>query len=310
MSASRALLVLAAGMGSRYGGPKQVEPVGPHGELIIDYSVYDAVRAGFRKIVFVVREEIEAALRQTILARLPPELEVHFARQELDMLPEGFSVPPGRAKPWGTGHAIWAARKQIREPLLVINADDFYGAAGYQTAADYFNSAAASSATDYCMVGYRLRNTVSPHGPVARGVCRTDAGGFLAGLSEVQGIEMDAAGEIHAAVEGGPRQRFSGDEIVSMNLWGFTPAIFGQLERLFGEFLGGQGSLAAAEFYIPEAVGTLIRCGAARVKVLPTGAAEWIGATYAQDKSLVVEKIRGLIAAGAYPAPLWPGGRA
>jgi hypothetical protein len=299
------LLVLAAGLGSRYGGPKQVEPVGPHGELIIDYSVYDALRAGFRKIVFVIRKELEAALGKTILTRLPRDLEVHCAWQELDMLPAGFRAPPGRSKPWGTGHAIWAARQCVREPLLVINADDFYGAAAYQAAAGHFASAAPSS-TDYCMVGYRLRNTLSPHGPVARGICRADTEGFLIEVAEVGGIERDAAGEIQTA--GGRRQRFTGEEIVSMNMWGFTPAVFPQLERLLGEFLQDRGTLPTAEFYIPAAVAALVRSGAARVKVLDAPGAEWIGTTYAQDKPLVMEKIRGLIAAGVYPSPLWPAG--
>ena len=194
MAPSRTLLVLAAGLGLRYGGPKQVEPVGPHGELIIDYSVYDALRAGFHKIVFVIRNELEAALRQTILARLPPHVEVQCAYQELDMLPGGFQVPPGRSKPWGTGHAIWAARECIGEPMLVINADDFYGAAAYQAAADYCVSTAGSS-TDYCMVGYRLRNTLSPHGPVARGICHADAEGFLIEVAEVAGIHAMPRGK-------------------------------------------------------------------------------------------------------------------
>ncbi len=305
MIANRALLVLAAGMGSRYGGLKQIEPVGPHGEFIIDYSVYDAVRAGFRKIVFVIRGEMEAALRQTIAVRLPRDLEVHYARQELDMLPPGFPRPEGRTKPWGTGQAIWVAREHVDQPMLVINADDFYGAAAYQTAADYFASATSTS-TDYCMVGYRLRNTVSPHGPVARGLCHADADGFLTDVAEVAGIQMDAAGEICAGGDSGRRQRFSGDELVSMNMWGFTPAIFGQLQRLFAQFLRDRGSLSAAEFYIPAAVGTLVRQRAARVKVLSTATAEWIGATYAPDKALVMERIRSLIDAGAYPSPLWP----
>ncbi|MGO8691717.1 MAG: NTP transferase domain-containing protein [Thermoguttaceae bacterium] len=307
MAPSRTLLVLAAGLGSRYGGPKQVEPVGPHGEFIIDYSVYDALRAGFRKIVFVIRKELEEALAQTILARLPRDLEVCCAWQELDMLPEGFRVPPGRCKPWGTGHAIWAARECVGEPMLVINADDFYGAAAYQAAADYFALADASG-TDYCMVGYRLRNTVSPHGPVARGICRADAEALLIEVVEVAGIQRDAAGEIQTTAADGRRQRFSGEEIVSMNMWGFTPAVFPQLERLLGEFLRDRGGLSAAEFYIPAAVAALVRSRAARVKVLDAAGAEWIGATYAQDKALVMDKIRGLIAAGVYPSPLWPAG--
>jgi UTP-glucose-1-phosphate uridylyltransferase len=193
MSSSPTLLVLAAGMGSRYGGLKQIDPVGPDGEFIIDYSVHDAMRAGFRKIVFVIRKDIEEAFTKTIVSRLPKDCEVKYAFQELDMLPEGFSVPDGRKKPWGTGHALWVARDLVKEPALVINADDFYGAAAYQTAAEHFGSLAAPQKNDYFMVGYSLRKTVSLHGPVSRGVCRTDDRGFLADVTEIKEITIDPA---------------------------------------------------------------------------------------------------------------------
>ena len=294
MSSNPALLVLAAGMGSRYGGLKQVDPVGPHGEFILDYSVYDALRAGFRKIVFVIRREMEAAFRETIARRLPREIEIVYAFQELDLLPQGFSVPEGRKKPWGTGHAVWVARECVRQPMLVINADDFYGAAAYQTAADCFASPTKSSDAEYFMVGYRLRKTVSPHGPVARGVCRADAEGFLVDVTEVTGIAVDAAGKISAPGKDGRPQNFTGEEIVSMNLWGFTPSLFDRLEGLFRQFLAAEGSIATAEFYLPAAVAAMVREKRVRVKVLTTAAAGMGRGDLRQDKPVVMERLAGV----------------
>lgn len=299
------LLVLAAGMGSRYGGLKQIDPVGPHGEFIIDYSLYDAVRAGFGKVVFVIRRDIEGEFRRTIASRVPSDLTIEYAFQELDRLPDGYAAPPERKKPWGTGHAIWCARQCVDAPMLVINADDFYGAAAYAAAGRFIGSLPPGSTDDYFMVGYRLRDTVSPHGPVARGVCSLDAEGLLAGVTETTSIAVEPSGEIHAPAAGGQQQRFTGDEIVSMNMWGFQPSIFERLDGLLREFLDERREAPGAEFYIPEAVATLIDRGTARAKVLTAEGSPWFGVTYAEDKPLVAGRIRALVDSGAYPSPLW-----
>lgn len=292
------LVVLAAGMGSRFGGVKQVQPVGPQGELIIEYSAFDALRAGFDRLVLVIRKDIEADFRATIGRRLEQRMEVRYVYQEMDALPVGFSTPAGRAKPWGTGHAALVARTEVRGPFAVINADDFYGASAFQTLAAHF---AASS--DYAMVGYPLRQTLSEHGSVSRGLCYTDAAGRLQSITEITKIEpvpdgaryLDAAGQV---------QRLSGDEIVSMNFWGFTPAVFPQLDALFRDFLTRNAADPKAEFYLPTALSTLNQTGAARIALLRSADA-WFGLTYRDDLAAAAATMRSLIAAGKYPDPLW-----
>lgn len=295
------LLVLAAGMGSRYGGLKQIDPVGPNGETIIDYSIYDAVRAGFGKVVFVIRHDIEEPFKKIIGARFEKKVPVDYVFQELDKLPPGFSVPPNRTKPWGTGQAILLAADAIREPFAAINADDFYGATSFRVLAEHLQSVDARGA-DFAMVGFVLRNTLSEFGSVARGVCRTSAEGFLESVTEITKIERDGSG----AKTIGPDDhvlKLTGDETVSMNMWGFTPWMFRELKRLFVEFLTKHGAEEKSEFYIPAAVNDLLRAGRARVKVLRTPD-PWFGVTYREDRPLVVEGIRQRIARGDYPEKL------
>jgi hypothetical protein len=292
------LLVLAAGMGSRYGGLKQIDPVGPNGETIIDYSIYDALRAGFGKVVFVIRRDIEDQFRKIIGARFEKKVPVEYVFQELDKLPAGFSMPPGRTKPWGTGHAILMASDAVREPFAAINADDFYGATSFRVLAQHLGSGSG----DFAMVGFILRNTLSEFGSVARGVCKTNSEGVLESVTELTKIERDGT----AAKTIGPDGKaltLTGDETVSMNMWGFTPALFGDLQKQFGEFLAKHGQEEKSEFYIPAAVNDLVRAGRARVKVLRT-TDPWFGVTYREDRPFVVEGIRKLITRGDYPEKL------
>lgn len=294
------LLVLAAGMGSRYGGLKQIDPVGPGGETIIDYSIYDALRAGFGKLVFVIRRDIQRPFREIIGSKFEDKLAVDYVFQELDKLPAPFRPPAGRTKPWGTTHAILVAAEAVREPFAVINADDFYGATSFKMLGDQLRT---SAGTDYSMVGFVLRNTLSEHGSVARGVCACDDRGFLKSVTELTNVERDDGGARHAD-ENGHAHRLSGDEIVSMNMWGFTPALFDQLRGLLVEFLRQHGNDEKAEFYIPTAMNALVTSGQARLQVLRTPD-RWFGVTYKEDRPQVVAGIRELVTRGAYPGRLW-----
>ena len=290
------LLILAAGMGSRYGGLKQIDAVGPSGETILDFSVYDASRAGFGQIVFVIRRDIEDAFRQSIGARFEQRVPVKYVFQEIDDLPPGFTVPAGRTKPWGTTQAVLAAAEVIHEPFAVINADDFYGQESFQSLSRHL----LTESSGYAMIGFILRNTLSEFGSVARGISAVDENGYLASVVEVTGIERDS-GEIKAA--GGIR--LSGDEIVSMNMWGFTPRVFDQLRAYFESFLEANSLDQRAECYLPNAVNSLIHSGESRVRVLPTSEA-WFGVTYREDRPRVVENIGRLVSSGVYPKRLWP----
>lgn len=292
------LVILAAGMGSRFGGLKQVQPVGAHGELIIEYSAYDARRAGFDRLVLVIRRDIERDFREAIGRRLEAHFNVEYAFQEISDLPSGFAAPAGRSKPWGTGHAVLAARKAVRRPFAVINADDFYGAAGYRALAAHFAASA-----DYAMVGYPLRQTLSEHGAVSRGLCATDQNGRLVSITEVTKIEKAAHGARYTDAAGAVRQ-LTGEELVSMNFWGFTPAVFGQLEKLFADFLARSGQDPKAEFYLPTALSTLNQQGVARVALLRSEDA-WFGITYREDLPAAQQAVGALVKAGRYPAPLW-----
>ncbi len=286
------LLVLAAGMGSRYGGLKQIDPVGPAGETVLDYAVFDAQRAGFGRVVFVIRKDFEELFREKIGARYAGRIAVDYVFQSLDVLPAGFAVPPGREKPWGTGHAVWCARAAVEENFAVINADDFYGADSFAQLATFLADARGNQAA---MVGFRLANTLSEHGAVSRGVCIADAAGALRSITEQTGI---------LASEIGPGKKFSGDELVSLNCWGFTPALFGALDGQLREFLTVRGGEAKAEFYLPAAVSEQIAHGQAGVRVLPTASA-WFGVTYREDKPRVTAAIAELVRRGVYPASLW-----
>jgi hypothetical protein len=293
------LLVLAAGMGSRYDGLKQIDPVGPAGETIIDYSIFDASRAGFGKIVFVIRRDIEVAFRQTIGARFEERIPVEYVYQELDKLPPGFSVPAGRKNPWGTGHAILMAADVIHEPFGVINADDFYGANSFRVLAEYLRS----GSPHYAMTAFLLRNTLSQHGPVARGVCRVDTDGFLQSVTELTGLEMENGGAKYTD-ELGTVHQLSGDEPVSMNLWGFTPTLFSHLHDQFVGFLKKHGTEEKSEFYVPAAVNALIAAHREHCRILKTPDS-WLGVTYREDRSVVIEGILRFIARGDYPEKLW-----
>ena len=286
-------------MGSRYGGLKQIDPVGPGGETIIDYSIYDALRAGFGKLVFVIRRDIEAQFKEIIGARFEKRVAVEYVFQELDKLPSGFAVPSGRTKPWGTTHAILMASDVIREPFAAINADDFYGAEGYHLLVQHLQSGSAN----YAMVGFILRKTLSDFGSVARGVCRVNDDGSLQSVVELTKIEPDGTGAKDTSVAG-QITKLTGDEAVSMNMWGFTPAVFAQLQKHFREFLEQKGSEAKSECYIPSTVNDLVVAGQARVRVLRTNDS-WFGVTYREDRPRVVESIHRLIARGDYPEKLW-----
>jgi UTP-glucose-1-phosphate uridylyltransferase len=300
--ASYDLVVLAAGVGSRFGGVKQVQPVGPHRELIIEYSAFDALRAGFDQLVLVIRKDIEADFRATIGKRLEKRMEVSYVFQELDAeLLRAKPAPaasPVRVKPWGTGHAVLAVRQAVKRPFAVINADDFYGASGYLALAKHF-----ATSPDYAMVGYPLRQTLSDHGTVSRGLCSTDRAGQLKRITEITKIEKaedgaryaDAAGQGHA---------LTGGEIVSMNFWGLTPAVFPQLEALFLDFLRKNNGNPTAEFYLPTALSTLNENRAAKISLLQS-ADDWFGLTYREDLTAAQAAIRALTKAGRYPSPLW-----
>ena len=293
------LLVLAAGMGSRYGGLKQIDPVGPAGETIIDSSIYDAMRAGFGKLVFVIRKDIEQPFREIIGTRFEKRIAVEYAYQELDKLPAPYTLPAGRTKPWGTTHAILMAEKILKEPFAAINADDFYGQHAYKVLAQHLTS----GTPDYAMVGFVLKNTLSDHGSVARGVSRTDANNYLTSIVEMTKIERDGAGAKNTDADG-KITKLTGDEAVSMNFWGFTPALFPQIKADFDQFLKKSGGELKSESFIPSSVGNLVNAGVAKVKVLRSQDS-WFGVTYREDRPVVVESIRQLIAQGKYPAKLW-----
>jgi hypothetical protein len=303
-----ALLVLAAGMGSRYGGLKQIEAMGPHGETLFDYAVFDALRAGFGKIVFVIRRDIEADFRSSVSRRYENHVDVRYVHQELDMVPPGFSVPQDRRKPWGTAHATMLAAAAINEPFAVINADDFYGRSPFEIIAGYLGKLADSPNAGghiqrYANVGYVLRDTLSDHGTVVRGICQCDANDMLQGIVETAGIERDGDGARVTDDAGGVRE-LSGDEIVSMNFWGFTPSAFAHFEERFARFLELQGGDPAAEFFLPTAVDDLIIDGLAEVRML-RGGGPWFGVTYPEDAHIVKQSIQGLVDQAEYPSPLW-----
>ena len=296
------LFVLAAGMGSRYGGLKQLDGVGPSGETIMDYSIYDAVHAGFGKLVFVIRKSFEKDFREKIVKKYEHRIPVELVFQDLDNLPEGFSVPEGREKPWGTNHAVMMGKDVIHEPFAVINADDFYGRESYKILADYL-SALNETRNQYCMVGYRVGNTLSESGTVARGICETDAEGNLTGVVErTQVMRID--GEVKYKDENDQWISIPDNTPVSMNMWGFTPDYFEHSEKYFVEFLKKNIQNPKAEFFIPLVVNDLIVNKTAKVKVLDTPS-KWFGVTYAEDRPGVVAKLQQLVDDGVYPSPLW-----
>ena len=288
-------------MGSRFGGLKQVEPVGPNSEAIIDYTIFDAIRAGFGKVVFIIRESFADAFREKFDAKLKGKIDVEYVYQELDNLPEGFTLPEGREKPWGTAHAILVAKDVIHEPFCALNADDFYGREAYNVMANFLSTSKSDS--EYSMVGYLLKNTLSEFGSVSRGVCSVDAANNLKKIVETTKIVKRGENVVSIA-EDGSEYPMTGDESVSMNLWGFMPSIFETLEHKFIEFLKADIDKPKSEMYIPSVVFEMIGEKLATVKVLEANS-PWFGVTYKEDKPYVVEKLRKLIDAGEYPENLW-----
>lgn len=296
------LFVLAAGMGSRYGGLKQLDGLGPNGETIMDYSIFDAIRGGFGKLVFVIRRSFENDFREKIIKKYENHIPVEVVFQELDMLPEGFTCPEGRVKPWGTNHALLMGKDVIKEPFAVINADDFYGRDSFAVLGKALTEMEGKQ-NDYCMVGYRVGNTLSESGSVARGVCETNEEGYLTTVVERTAIER-INGEIQFQDENGKTVVIAEETPVSMNMWGFTPDYFKYSEDYFVDFLKKNMDNLKAEYFIPLMVNHLIVNNMARVKVLDT-TSKWFGVTYAADRQGVVDKIQALVDAGEYPNKLF-----
>ncbi len=298
------LVVMAAGMGSRYGGLKQMDPVGANGEVILDYSVFDARRAGFETVVFIIKREIEADFKARIGSRIEPHMEVRYAYQDLHDLPEGYAVPEGRVKPWGTGQAIIAGRDVIDAPFAVINADDYYGVECFRRLYDFLTQ--PRGAGEYCMVGYLLRNTVTDNGSVARGVCASDGAGNLTVINERTRIEKHPGGIHYTEDDGQSWVELDPDTLVSMNMWGFQPELVEVLQQRFPAFL--DQALAEnpmkGEYLLPNVVRDLLSDGKATVKVL-SSPDKWYGVTYQEDKPCVVQAMADKAAQGIYPTPLW-----
>lgn len=293
------LFVLAAGMGSRYGGLKQLDGVGPQGQTIMDYSIFDAIRAGFGKVVFVIRKDFEPDFRAKILSKYEGHVPVEVVFQSIDKLPEGYTAPADRVKPWGTNHAVLMGRDVINEPFAVINADDFYGRDAFEVIAREL-SRPHDRKGDYCMVGFRVGNTMTENGTVARGVCETNADKMLTKVTERTDIGYDADHKIAFTDENGATCHLDPATPVSMNLWGFTPEYFDYSDREFHRFLDAHGTELKSEFYIPTCIDTLINSGEATVRVLDTDS-RWFGVTYAADRQGVVDRLAALHAAGEYP---------
>ncbi|MGN1030377.1 MAG: NDP-sugar synthase [Butyricicoccaceae bacterium] len=293
------LVVMAAGMGSRYGGLKQIDPVGPSGQIIMNYSIYDAYRAGFRKVVFIIKEELLEAFRERIGNETEKLMQVEYVFQSSCDLPEDCTMPEGRVKPLGTGHAIYCIRHVVNEPFAVINADDFYGAEAFARIYDYLKDAQDDEKYRYCMVGYRVENTLTENGTVARGVCTVDENGYLTGITERTAIARGADGVIRDPEAG----VISDGTIVSMNLWGFTPSFLDRLEDGMVDFMHNKLPLnpEKAEFYLPTAVSDLLRNHRATAKVIECGA-QWYGVTYQADKPVVMDALRRMTEQGLYPA--------
>lgn len=296
------LFVLAAGMGSRYGGLKQIDGLGPNGETIMDYSVFDALRAGFGKVVFVIRKDFEEDFRRVVLSKYQDHVPCQVCYQSLDKVPEGYTYNPERTKPWGTNHAVLMAKDIIKEPFMVINADDFYGKESFEVMAKFLLEVDGKQG-EYCMAGYRVGNTLSEHGSVARGVCATDRFGFLTDVVERTSIE-DKNGHICFVDENNNDVEIPFNTPVSMNMWGFTPEYFQYSEEGFKNFLKDNGQELKKEFYIPTLVNDLIKAGKVTCRVLDTPA-KWFGVTYAADRQMVVDKIQALVNEGVYPNKLF-----
>ena len=297
------LLVLAAGMGSRYGGLKQLDQFGPNGETIIDYSLYDAINAGFGKVVFIIRDFFKEDFKKVFDQKLQGCIEVEYVCQDLLDIPGDYPVDPAREKPWGTGHAVWVARNAINEPFGVINADDYYGVSSYKVLHDFLVS--QEEENNYSVVGYRLKNTLSDHGTVNRGVCTADENGDLVEVVECLKIKRNEDGKIDYESEGvDKKQNLEDSTLVSMNMWGFKPSYFPYSTDMFSEFLSERSSELKSEFLIPDIIDDMIKNDVRKIRVLDTDA-EWFGVTYQEDKPIVIEKIKDLLDRGIYPTKLW-----
>ena len=298
------LIILAAGMGSRYGGLKQLDAFGPNGESIIDYSIYDAINAGFGKIIFVVRKSFNARFQEIFNKKIGNRAKLVYVNQELDQLPDGFTLPKNRTKPWGTGHAMLAAKKEVQEPFAVINADDYYGRAAYERLYHFLTTTTVANPQAYCMVGYQLGNTLSDHGSVSRGICQAEKrSSYLKTITETHDIIRDQNGHIKHR----PNDldiELKDDTIVSMNIWGAGPQIMSQSEAYFKDFLSKHIQEEKSEFYIPLIISSLIKEKKATIKILSSDA-KWFGVTFAPDKTIVQANIDQLIKDGVYPKNLW-----
>ncbi len=297
------LLILAAGMGSRYGSLKQIDRFGPSGETIVEYAIYDALRAGFGKVVMVVRQSFVDEVVEIVVNRAMKKADISFVFQELENLPPGFTLPPEREKPWGTGHAVLMAADRINTPFAVVNADDFYGASSYRIMADFLSKPQTGNPEEYCLVDYQLDNTLSESGAVSRGVCKVDSKGYLTDITEHTKISRNG-NKIMSQIAGKETVFFTGRERVSMNLMGFRPSMFGHLQQQFIDFLKLNVNNHSTEFYIPFAMNEVVRTGKARVKVLPTHE-RWFGVTYLAEKEMVASNLKDLVQQGIYPADLW-----
>ncbi len=297
------LVILAAGMGSRYGGLKQMDSFGPAGEAIIDYSIYDAIEAGFQKIVFIIRESFKQDFVAFFSGKFDDKIEIAFVTQELSHIPADFEINPERVKPWGTAHAVARAKEEVEGSFAVINADDYYGKEAYQTLMSFFNST-SSDTTEYCIIGYFLENTLSDYGTVNRGVCAMDDQGYLESIEECTKILKEEDGVIRFPQDSDDRRVLDSKTLVSMNMFGFKPSYFDFFDEEFSSFLRNYGKELKSEFYIPTLLDTLIKSEQVKLKVLESES-DWFGVTYQDDKPFVVERINKLVASGAYPEKLW-----
>jgi len=297
------LLILAAGIGSRFGGLKQAEGVGPSGEAILDYSIYDAIQAGFKKVVFIIRQDILEDMQRIFFDKWKDKIEVDYVFQEIDNLPGGYRPPAERVKPWGTGHAIWVAADKVREPFCVINADDFYGRRSYELAASFLGNIDNLLQGRYALIGYTLKNTLSEYGFVSRAECQANDNGLLTSITERLKIKREGEVVVYQD-DNGESRAISEDTVVSMNIWGFMPSLFRHLEDEMVIFLNENSGSLKAEFLLPNVVDKLIHSGEVEIPVLPTDA-QWFGMTYKEDLEIVRGRLAELVDRGDYPTPVW-----
>ena len=301
---SLSLLILAAGMGSRYGSLKQLDQMGPSGETVMDYSVFDALRSGFDRIIFVIRRDFEDEFKNVIGKRYEGKVKIEYAFQDINDLPGNFKCPEGRVKPWGTGHAVYAARTLLNEPFAVINADDFYGRDSYKQLAEYLSAPPAPGKVRGCIASFILSNTLSENGSVSRGICSADDCGHLTKVVENTKIYRRADGKVVSLMEDGSEVELTGNEPASMNSWGFMPEMVGEIEKLFIDFLSAHGTELKSEFYLPGVVDALINNGKAEI-AMRYSKDSWFGVTYKEDRPLVQAALKRLVDSGAYPEKLF-----